>query len=85
MTVPAVAPLPRQTPLPRTEVPSIPQSAEAERPSSDPYLRAFLTAFESELSAATGRYHLSNRDRVLDVPCGDGFYTALLARHMLGG
>lgn len=59
--------------------------AHAPRPSYDSYLRAFHTAFEMELSATVWSYPMTGRDRVLDIPCGDGFYTALFARHMPGG
>jgi ubiquinone/menaquinone biosynthesis C-methylase UbiE len=39
-------------------------------------------AFRDELAAAVARLPLRPGDRVLDVPCGDGFYTALLARRV---
>lgn len=51
----------------------------------DLYLRAYQTAFRPELEAAVRSYHLPNRARVLDSPCGDGFYTGLLARHLQTG
>ena len=51
-------------------------------PDYDPLLRAFHRAFRRELRRAVGTVELSPAARVLDVPCGDGFYTALLARRL---
>lgn len=51
----------------------------------DPYLDAFQRAFAPELRGIVRRYRLTRRSRVLDVPCGDGFYAALFARQMRGG
>ena len=51
----------------------------------DPYLRAYQTAFRPELEAAVRRYDLPDGARVLDSPCGDGFYTDLFARHLRSG
>ena len=51
-------------------------------PKYDLALKAYHAAFAPELEAAIRRYHLGPSPRVLDVPCGDGFYTRLLARHM---
>ena len=53
--------------------------------SYDSYLVAFHEAFRPELEAAVARYPTSAKTRVLDIPCGDGFYTALFARQMRGG
>jgi ubiquinone/menaquinone biosynthesis C-methylase UbiE len=54
-------------------------------PAYDPALKAYHAAFEPELEAAIRRYDLGASARVLDCPCGDGFYTKLFARHMRGG
>ncbi len=51
----------------------------------DPYLQAYQTAFQPELEAAVRSYQLPNGARVLDSPCGDGFYAALFARHLQTG
>ena len=51
----------------------------------DPYLRAFQVAFRPELRAAIQAYDLPDGCRVLDSPCGDGFYTDLLADHLRAG
>jgi SAM-dependent methyltransferase len=51
----------------------------------DPYLRAYQEAFRPELEAAVRSYRLPDGARVLDSPCGDGFYTALFARHLRAG
>jgi ubiquinone/menaquinone biosynthesis C-methylase UbiE len=56
-----------------------------EKPDSDPYLVAFHAAFAPELEDAIRRYRFAPNARVLDCPCGDGFYTAMLARHMRSG
>lgn len=60
-------------------------TTETIRHNFDPYLQAFHTAFEPELSAAVSRYRWTGSERVLDVPCGNGFYTALFARYMRDG
>jgi len=60
-------------------------AAKAKQRGSDPYLKTFHAALKPELSAIIGRYRLGGSVRVLDVPCGDGFYTSLFARHMRGG
>jgi ubiquinone/menaquinone biosynthesis C-methylase UbiE len=52
---------------------------------NDPYLRSFQEAFRPELQAAIRWYSLPDRARVLDCPCGNGFYTELLAEHMGSG
>jgi SAM-dependent methyltransferase len=54
-------------------------------PDYDPALKAYHAAFEPELEAAIRRYDLGASARVLDCPCGDGFYAKLFARHMRGG
>jgi ubiquinone/menaquinone biosynthesis C-methylase UbiE len=54
-------------------------------PAYDPALKAYHAAFEPELEAAIRRYELGPSARVLDCPCGDGFYTKLFARHVRGG
>lgn len=56
-----------------------------ELPDYDPALRAYHAAFEPELADAVRRCALEPGARVLDSPCGDGFYARLLARHMRGG
>jgi SAM-dependent methyltransferase len=48
-------------------------------------LRAYQLAFRPELEAAVRSYDLPDGVRVLDSPCGDGFYTDLFARHMRAG
>jgi ubiquinone/menaquinone biosynthesis C-methylase UbiE len=52
---------------------------------SDRTLRAYQTAFRPELEAAVRSYDLADDARVLDSPCGDGFYTDLFARHQRAG
>ena len=54
-------------------------------PDYDPALKAYHEAFEPELEWAVRRYDLRPKARVLDCPCGDGFYTRLFARNMPGG
>ena len=58
---------------------------DSKPPSYDPYLKAFHGAFAPELEAAVARYKTLKRARILDLPCGDGFYTAIFTRHMNGG
>lgn len=45
-------------------------------------LRATHRAFGRELRRAVAALPLGPRDAVLDVPCGDGFYAAALARRL---
>ncbi len=52
---------------------------------SDRVLQAFQQAFLPELDAAILAYDLQDGIRVLDSPCGDGFYANLFARHMRSG
>jgi ubiquinone/menaquinone biosynthesis C-methylase UbiE len=52
---------------------------------SDRVLQAFQQAFRPELEAAIRSYDLPDEARVLDSPCGDGFYASLFARHMRSG
>lgn len=54
-------------------------------PEPDPYLAAYQAAFRPELEAAVRAYRLPDGARVLDSPCGDGFYTALFAGHLRRG
>lgn len=54
-------------------------------PDYDRALKAYHAAFEPELEAAVRRYELGAAARVLDSPCGDGFYAKLFARHMRSG
>lgn len=54
-------------------------------PDYDPALKAYHAAFAPELEAAVRRYELGPSARVLDSPCGDGFYTNLFAGHMRSG
>jgi ubiquinone/menaquinone biosynthesis C-methylase UbiE len=56
-----------------------------ELPDYGPALKAYHAAFEPELAAAMRRYELGPSASVLDCPCGDGFYTKLLARHVGSG
>lgn len=51
-------------------------------PSYAATLAAFHRAFRRELSRAVRAVSLPPGAAVLDVPCGDGFYTALLARRL---
>ncbi len=51
----------------------------------DRALKAYQEAFEPELADAVRRHRLPRDARVLDCPCGAGFYTRLLARHLRGG
>ena len=44
---------------------------------SDLALRAYQLAFRPELEAAIRSYDLHDGARVLDSPCGDGFYSGL--------
>lgn len=52
---------------------------------SDLALQAYQRAFQPELEAAVRSYDLPDGARVLDSPCGDGFYTDLFARHLRAG
>ena len=52
---------------------------------SDRVLQAFQQAFLPELDAAIRAYDLQDGVRVLDSPCGDGFYASLFARQMRSG
>src|SRR5262245_18814448 len=54
-------------------------------PDYDHALKAYHAAFEPELEGAIRRYALGASARVLDCPCGDGFYAKLFARHMRSG
>jgi SAM-dependent methyltransferase len=51
----------------------------------DLILRAYQLAFRPELEAAVRSYDLPDGARVLDSPCGDGFYADLFARHLRAG
>jgi len=51
-------------------------------PSYAEELRAFHEAYAVELQQTTDSVPLPPQARVLDVPCGDGFFTACLARRM---
>lgn len=53
-------------------------------PDYEPLQRAFHRAFEPELSAAIEALTVSPGSRILDVPCGDGFFARRLKRR-LGG
>lgn len=59
--------------------------SESTAPEYDPLLVAYHAAFAPELDAAIRRYQFPNGVRVLDCPCGDGFYTAILARCIRAG
>ena len=48
-------------------------------------LRSFQVAFRSELDSAVANVCREGPFRVLDCPCGDGFYTRLIAQHLPGG
>lgn len=51
-------------------------------PAYDSQLAAFHSSFERELQGIVNELPLRTDMRVLDVPCGDGFYTRLLARRL---
>lgn len=51
----------------------------------DLYLRSHQEAFRTELAAAIRHCCPRDAERVLDCPCGDGFYTQLLASHLTSG
>jgi len=51
-------------------------------PSYDESLVAFHGAFASELNRSLDHLHLSRTMRVLDAPCGNGFYSRLLAQRL---
>ena len=57
----------------------------SETSESDLVLKAFQQAFRPELEAAICCYDFPDEAAVLDSPCGDGFYTNLLARHIRSG
>lgn len=57
-------------------------SPAAKLPSYADQLDAFHTAFEAELRALVQSIPLSPSMQVLDVGCGDGFYTRLLAERL---
>ena len=53
-----------------------------ELPGYSPSLKSFHQAFGKELAAAIKAVPLPLGANVLDVPCGDGFYAAVLARRL---
>lgn len=55
---------------------------EAQLPDYAATLTAFHRAFRRELSRAVRAAPLPSGAAVVDVPCGDGFYTVLLARRL---
>jgi ubiquinone/menaquinone biosynthesis C-methylase UbiE len=61
------------------------RSVKTARPVGDPYLDSFHKAFEPELQEVVRQCCLSAGERILDTPCGNGFYTALIASQMTGG
>src|SRR5947209_8681210 len=54
----------------------------AKLPDYNPLLEAFHAAFARELHQIVADLPLTRESRVLDVPCGDGFYAAALARRL---
>lgn len=54
-------------------------------PAYESALQAFHDAFRPELEDAISRYPNLEGASILDIPCGDGFYSALFAKRMLGG
>ena len=52
---------------------------------SDRVMQAFQQAFRPELEAAVRSYDVPEGIRVLDSPCGDGFYASLFAQHIRSG
>jgi ubiquinone/menaquinone biosynthesis C-methylase UbiE len=52
---------------------------------TDQYLMAYQAAFRPELESAVRSYQLPDGARVLDCPCGEGFYAALFALHLQSG
>ncbi len=59
----------------------------SEKSEGDLVLQAFQQAFLPELDAAVRAYayDLPEGGRVLDSPCGDGFYASLFAKHIRSG
>jgi SAM-dependent methyltransferase len=55
---------------------------DAAVPDYDEAMRAFHRAFEPELKGLVAGLNLPLAGRVLDVPCGDGFYSLELARQV---
>lgn len=51
-------------------------------PEYDSYQSSFHTAFAEELDRIVERSPLRPDSRALDVPCGDGFYSVMLARRL---
>jgi SAM-dependent methyltransferase len=64
------------------ETRSEPQSSPQAVPSYTSELAAFHRAFEAELSAVVNALPITPAMRVVDVGCGDGFYTGLLAQRL---
>ena len=58
---------------------------DAAVPAYNPLLRAFHRAFARELFKAIEALPLPEGARVLDVPCGDGFYSRCFARRLREG
>ncbi|MEJ7597234.1 MAG: class I SAM-dependent methyltransferase [Kofleriaceae bacterium] len=56
--------------------------ADPALPEYDNQLSAFHRAFEPELRAVIGRLPLEPNMRVLDLACGDGFYTTRIAERL---
>src|SRR5205823_11043628 len=54
----------------------------AKLPDYNPLLEAFHAAFAKELHQIVAELPLAPESNVLDVPCGDGFYAAALARRL---
>jgi ubiquinone/menaquinone biosynthesis C-methylase UbiE len=52
---------------------------------TDKYLRSFQEAFRPEFDATVQALCQGKNLRILDCPCGDGFYASLLARHLGSG
>lgn len=58
--------------------------ARSALPDYDPLQQAFQEAFDPELTEVVNDLEIAADARVLDVPCGDGFYSRRLARRMNG-
>ncbi|HJZ46252.1 MAG TPA: methyltransferase domain-containing protein [Roseiflexaceae bacterium] len=56
--------------------------ADTDLPEYAPMLTAYHRAHAAELRAIVGDLPLRPGDRVLDIPCGDGAYTVLLAERV---
>src|SRR5215212_9485386 len=61
---------------------SVLADSNTDLPDYAPMLTAYHRAHAAELRMMVGDLPLREGDRVLDMPCGDGVYTALLAEQV---